>query len=103
MLFLSLDCSRNDSRLAVFLTEGKRVLHVLILYLVRSGNGFASDRIPYGQASTYRPHPTYYVTVLVFMFLYVCTTLSLIWNIHFHKYRDYDKNLKIVKEKKTRQ
>ena len=46
-----------------------------ILSLVRSGNGFASGRLSYGKASTYRPHPTYYVTVLVFVCLYVCTTL----------------------------
>ena len=74
--FFSLDCSQNDSRLTVFLTEGKRVFHVPILSLVRSGNSFASGRLSYGQASTYRPRPTYYVTVLVFLFPYVCTTLA---------------------------
>ena len=74
--FLSLDCSQNDMRLTVFLTEGKKVFHVSILSLVRSGNGFASDRISYKHASTYRPRPTYYITVLLFVCLYVCTTLS---------------------------
>ena len=68
--------SQNDSRLTVFLNEGNRVFHVSILYLVRSGNGFASSRLSYGQASKYRPRPTYYITVLVFVCLYVCTTLS---------------------------
>ena len=67
--FLSLDRSQNDSRLTVFLIEGIRVFHVSILSLVRSGNGFTPGRISYGQASTYRPQHTYYVTVLVF----VCT------------------------------
>ena len=47
-----------------------------ILSLVRSGNGFASGRLSYGQASTYRPCPTYYVTVLVFVCPYVCMTLE---------------------------
>ena len=76
MSFLSLDRSHKNSRLTVFLTEGKRVFHVSILSLVRSGNGFASGRLSYGQASTYRPRTTYYVTVLVFVCLYVCTTLA---------------------------
>ena len=71
-----LDCSQNNSRLTVFLTGVKRVFHLLILYLVRSENGFASGCISYGQASTYRPRPTYYVTGLVFVCLYVCTTLA---------------------------
>ena len=74
--FLSLYCSQNDSCLNVFITEGKRIFHVLVLSLVRLGNGFASGRISYGQASTYRPRPTYYVTVLVFVCLYICTTLA---------------------------
>ena len=76
MLFLSLDRSHNNSRLTVFLTEGKRVFHMPILSLLRSGNGFASGRLSYGQASTYRPRPTYYITVLLFVCLYVCTTLA---------------------------
>ena len=74
--FLSLDLSQNDSRLTVFITEGKRVFHVLILSLVRLGNGFASGRLSYGQASTYRPRPTYYVTVLVFVCPYVRAQLA---------------------------
>ena len=74
--FLYLDCSQNDSRLTVFLTEDKRVFHVSILYLVCSGNGLVCGRLSYGQASKYRTRPTYYVTVLVFVCLYVCTTLS---------------------------
>ena len=43
---------------------------------MRSGSGFTSCCLSYGQASTYRPRPTYYVTVLVFLCLYVCTTLA---------------------------
>ena len=74
--FLSLDRSQNDLRLTVFLTKGKRVFHASILHLVRSGNGFASGRISYGQDSTYRPCHTYYVTVLVFLCPYVYTTLA---------------------------
>ena len=77
MSFLSLDCSQNDSRLTVFLTEGKRVFHVLILSLVRSGKGFASGRLFYGQASTYRPCPTYYATILVFLCPYVRMTVAI--------------------------
>ena len=65
-----------DSHLAVFLTELNRVFHVLILYLVRLGDGFASGHLSYRQASTYRPCHTYYVTVLVFLCPYVSTTLS---------------------------
>ena len=74
--FLSLDFSQNDLCLTVFLTEGKRVFRLLILSLVRSGNVFVYGRLSYGQASTYRPHPTYYVTVLVFVCPYVRTTLA---------------------------
>ena len=74
--FLSLDGSQNDSRLTVFLTEGKRVFHMSILYLVRSGNGFVSGRLSCIQASMYCPCPTYYVTFLVFVCMYVCTTLA---------------------------
>ena len=76
MLFLSLDFFQNDLHLTVFLTEGKRVFHVLILYLVRPGNGFVSGRLTYGQAYMYHPCHTYYVTVLVFVFPYVRTTLT---------------------------
>ena len=76
VLFLFLDCSQKDLHLTVFLTKGKIVFHILILYLVHSGNGFTSGCLFYGQASMYRPCPTYYVTVLVFVCLYVCTTLS---------------------------
>ena len=47
-----------------------------ILSLVRLGNCFAYGRLSYGQASMYRPRPTYYVTVLVFVCLYVYTTLA---------------------------
>ena len=72
--FLSLDHYQNDSRLTVFLTEGKRVFHVSILSLVRLGNGFASGRLSYRQAFTFHPLSTYYVTVLVFVCLYLCTT-----------------------------
>ena len=76
MSFLSLNRFQNDSRLTVFLTEGKRVFHMSILSLVRSGNGFSSGRLSYGQVSTYHPCPTYYVTVLVFVCMYVCTTFE---------------------------
>ena len=76
--FLSLDRSQNDVRLTVFITEGKRVFHVSILSLVRLVNGYASVRRSYGQASTYRPRHTYYITVLVFVCPYVRTTLSLL-------------------------
>ena len=75
MSFFYLNRSQNDSRLTVFLTESKRIFHVSIFYLVRSGNGFASGRLSYGQAFTFHPHPTYYVTVLVFVCMYICTTL----------------------------
>ena len=74
--FLPLDCSQNDSHLTVFHTKSKRVFHVLILSLVRLGNGYASGCLSYGQASAYRLLHTYYVTVLVFVCLYVCTTLA---------------------------
>ena len=73
--FLSLDLSQNDSRLTVFLTKSKRVFHVSILSSVRLGNGYASGRISCGQDSANRPRHTYYITVLVFVFLKVCTTL----------------------------
>ena len=76
MSFLYLDGSQNNLCLTVFLTEGKRVFHVSIFYLVSSGNGFASGPLSYVQASTYRPRPMYYVTVLVFVYLYLCTTLA---------------------------
>ena len=76
MLFLSLDCSQKDSGLAVFLTKVKRVFHVSILSLVVLVNCYASGRLSYRQASTYRPCYTYCVTVLVFVCPYVCTTLS---------------------------
>ena len=49
-----------------------------ILSLVHSGNVYAYVRISYGQASTYRTHRTYYVTVLVFVFPYVRTTLAVL-------------------------
>ena len=51
--FLSLDCSQSDLSLTVFLTKGNRVFHVLILSLIVSGDGYASGRLSYGQASTY--------------------------------------------------
>ena len=57
----------------VFFTKGKRVFHVLILYLVLLGSGYTSDRLSYGQASTYCPCHTHYVTVLVFVCTYVRT------------------------------
>ena len=76
MLLLSLDCSQNDSCLTDFLTEGKRVFHVLILYLVCSGNGDMSGLISFGQASTYLPCHRYYVNVLVFVRLYVRIALA---------------------------
>ena len=43
---------------------------------MRSGNGYASGRIFYGHASTYRPRHTYYVTVLVFVCMYIRTALA---------------------------
>ena len=49
---------------------------MLILYVVHSGNGYVSVRLSYGQAYTYRPCHTYYVTDLVFLFPYICTTLA---------------------------
>ena len=82
--FLSLDFSQNDSCLIVFIAEGKRVFHVSILYLVRLGNGYAYDRLSYGQTSTYIPLHTYYVTVLVF----VCTS----WTTHNWELDYYAKN-----------
>ena len=57
--FLSLDRSQNDSRLTVFLTEGKRVFHVSIFSFVSSGNGFMTGRLSYVQASIYCPCPMY--------------------------------------------
>ena len=68
VLFLSLDGSQNDLRLTVSLTKGKRVFYVLILCLVCSGNGFVYGFLSYKQASTYRPCPTYYVTLSVSMY-----------------------------------
>ena len=47
-----------------------------ILSLVRLGNVYASGRHSCGQASMYRPCHTYYVTILVFVCLYVHTTLA---------------------------
>ena len=47
-----------------------------ILSLVRLENGFVSGHLSYGQAFKYCPRPTYYVTNLVFLCLYVCTTLA---------------------------
>ena len=64
-------------RLTVFLTKVKRVFHVSILSLVCLGNGYASVSLSYRQASTYRPHRTYYVTVVIFVCLYVCTPLAI--------------------------
>ena len=74
-----------------------------ILYLVRPGNSFVSGRLSYGQTSTYRPRPTYYVTVLVFVCLYVCTTLAapfdlILWyvskNIYLRRCRTLALNLR---------
>ena len=76
VLFLSSYCSHNNSRLIVFLIKGKRVFHVSIFSLVHSGNGYASSRLSYGHASTYRPRHTYYVTVLVFLCPCVHTKLA---------------------------
>ena len=76
VFFLSLDRSQNDLRLIVFLTKGKRVFHMSIFSLVRLGNGFTSGRISYGQAPTYRPRHTYYITVLVLVCPYVRTALA---------------------------
>ena len=73
MSFLSLDRSQNDSRLTIFLTKGKRVFHLSILYLVCLGNVYASDRLSYRQAFMYRPRHTYYITVVVFVCSYVLT------------------------------
>ena len=66
MLFLSLDRSQNDLCLTAFFNECKRVFHVSILSLLCSRNVFASGHISYRQASTYHPHHTYYVNILVF-------------------------------------
>ena len=73
---LSLDCSQNDLHLTEFLTKVKRVFHVLILSLVLLGSGYTSDRIYYGQASTYCPCHTHYFAILVFVCPYVRTTLA---------------------------
>ena len=78
VFFLYLDCSQNDSCLTIFLTKGKRVFYVLILYLVSLGNGYASGHISYGHDSTHRPRHTYYVTVLLFVCPYVRTTLVVV-------------------------
>ena len=83
--FLSLDRYQNDLRLTVFLTEGKRVFHMSIISFVLSVNGFASGRLSYGQAFKFHPRPTYYVTVLVFVCLYVCTTLTRITLRYLYK------------------
>ena len=75
--FLSIDFSQNNSCLTVFLTEGKRVFHVSILFLVRLGNGFASGRLSYRPAYTYLPRQRYHVTVLgicVSVRMYVIST-----------------------------
>ena len=56
---LLFDCSQNDSRMTVFLTEGKRVFHMSILSSVRLRNVFASGLLSYGQASTYHRRPTF--------------------------------------------
>ena len=76
--FLCLDRSQKDSCLTVYLTEGKIVLNISILSLVRLGNGYMSGRISYIQDSTYRPRHTYYVTVLVFMCPSVRMTLAVL-------------------------
>ena len=101
MSFLSLDRSQNDSCLTVFLTKGKRVFHMSILSLVRSGNGFASGRLSYGQACTYRPRPTYYVTILVFVCLYVCTTLSSISSSRVFPSGSFKSELKSLATKRS--
>ena len=80
--FLSLDFSKNDSRLTFFLTEGKRVFHESILSLVCSGNGFASGRLSYGQAPTYCPRPT-----LLFWYLCVRTYVR-----HYHRQIIHENN-----------
>ena len=50
---------------------------MLIFSLVRLGNGYASGRLFYVQASMYHPRHTYYITVLVFVCSYVRTTLAI--------------------------
>ena len=67
---------RTHSRLTVFLTKGKRVFHVSILYLFCSANSYASRRLSCEQASIYCPCHTYYITLLVFVCLYVHTSLA---------------------------
>ena len=76
MLFHSLNGSHNDSCLTVFHIEGNRVFQVLILSLVRLGNGFASGLLSYIKASTNRPLHTYYVTILLFVCPNIRTTLA---------------------------
>ena len=67
---------RTYSSLTILITEGNRVFHVSILYLVSLGSIYVSGHISYGQASTYHPRHTYYITVVVFVCLYVRTTLA---------------------------
>ena len=62
--------------MTVFLTKGKKVFHVPILYLACLGGGYTSDRISYGRAYTCRPCHAYYVTAVEFVFPYVHTTLA---------------------------
>ena len=62
--------------MTVFLTKGNRVFHMSILSLVCLGNGYTTGHMTYGQASTYCPRNTYYVTVLLFVYLYVHTPLA---------------------------
>ena len=63
--------------LTIFLTEGKRVFSVSVLFLACSGNGYVSGSIYYRQISTCRLHNMVYVTVVVFVCSYVHTTLEL--------------------------
>ena len=65
-----------STRLTVVLTKGNRVFHVLIMYLAHLGNIYMSDCLSYRQIFTRRRCHMVYVTVVVFVFLYVNMTLS---------------------------
>ena len=49
---------------------------MLMLYLILLGNGYVSDRLFYGQTSTYHYRHMNYVTLLVFVHRYICAELA---------------------------
>ena len=66
---------RTSTCLTVFLTEGKRFFHMSIILSACLGDVYEYDRLSYRHNSTCRPRHTVYVTVVVFVCPYVCTTL----------------------------